>query len=140
MDTIVFNNPRKLVFGPGCFEQFLEDLPEKGLKKVFILGIPVQRSFLAGKTESLISRGLEVERQKAVPIVYKGRHYDEGFRADLFVNDCVIVELKSVENVSAKHKKQLLTCLRLSKKRLGLLINFSEDMIKNGIYRIISGF
>ena len=85
------------------------------------------------------SLGLEVERQKAVPIIYNGRQYDEGFRADLIVNDSVIVELKSVEKISPTHMKQLLTYLKLTDKRLGLLLNFGEYLIKNGIHRIVNG-
>ena len=84
-------------------------------------------------------RGLEVDRQRAIPIIYEGRRFDEGFRADLVVNNSVLVELKSVESTSLVHKKQLLTYLRLSGMRLGLLINFGESFIKNGIHRIVNG-
>ena len=61
-----------------------------------------------------------------------------GFRADLVVNDCVVVELKSVERLAPVHKKQLLTYLRLMDKRLGLLINFNVELIKQGITRIVN--
>ena len=84
-------------------------------------------------------RGLQVERQKPLPVVYENVRLEEGFRADLVVSDLVIVELKSVEAVAPVHKKQLLTYLRLSYKRLGLLINFGEARIKNGISRIVNG-
>jgi GxxExxY protein len=83
-------------------------------------------------------RGLAFERQKAIPIVYEGVHLDEGFRADFIVEDIVIIELKSVEAIAPVHKKQLLTYLRLAKKRLGLLINFNSELIKNGITRLIN--
>ena len=83
--------------------------------------------------------GLAVERQKPIPIRYNGLAFEEGFRADLVVGDSVIVELKSVETVSPVHKKQLLTYLRLADKRLGLLINFGANMIKDGIFRVVNG-
>ena len=77
--------------------------------------------------------------KNTVSIVYEGITFDEGFRADLIVEDKVIVELKSVEGVSKAHKKQLLTYLRLADKRLGLLINFGAALIKDGIFRIVNG-
>ena len=84
-------------------------------------------------------RGLKVERQVPVAIVYDNIKFDEGFRADLIVEDKVIVELKSVENVIPVHKKQLLTYLRLAGKRLGLLINFGSELIRDGISRVVNG-
>lgn len=87
----------------------------------------------------LRKRGLSAERQVAVPIVYDGIRFEEGFRADLIVNQGVIVELKSIEKVAPVHKKQLLTYLRLTDKRLGLLINFGEELIKDGISRVVNG-
>ena len=86
----------------------------------------------------LKGRGLRVQRQITVPIVYNDIRFDEGFRADLIVEDKVIVELKSVENVIPVHKKQLLTYLRLSDKRLGLLINFGSEFIRDGISRVVN--
>ena len=85
---------------------------------------------------SLSGRELNVERQVSVPIVFDGMKFDEGFRADLIVEDKVIVELKSVEKIAPVHKKQLLTYLRLADKRLGLLINFGAALIKDGIFRV----
>ncbi len=85
---------------------------------------------------ALSSRGLNAERQVPVPIVFDGMKFDEGFRADLIVEDKVIVELKSVEKIAPVHKKQLLTYLRLADKRLGLLINFGASLIKDGIFRV----
>ena len=82
---------------------------------------------------------LKVERQKPIPVVYEDVRLDEGFRADLVVEDKVIVELKSVETVAPVHKKQLLTYLRLADKRLGLLINFGVAKIKDGITRVVNG-
>lgn len=83
-------------------------------------------------------RGLTVKRQAPVSIIYEGIRFEEGFRADLIVEDKVIVELKSVEKVSPVHKKQLLTYLRLTDARLGLLINFGSALIRDGISRIVN--
>lgn len=87
----------------------------------------------------LEQRGLKVLRQHGLPLIYGTVRLDEGYRADLIVNDNVIVELKSVEVIAPVHKKQLLTYLRLSKIKLGLLINFGAPLIKNGITRIVNG-
>ncbi|WP_269525419.1 GxxExxY protein [Coraliomargarita parva] len=87
----------------------------------------------------LSKRGLNVKRQVSVPIEFDGEIYEEGFRADLIVNDKLILELKSVESVTAAHKKQLLTYLRLSDIKLGLLLNFGDELMKYGISRIING-
>lgn len=90
-------------------------------------------------TYELEKRGLGVVRQQLIPIEYESLKFDEGFRADMIVEDKVILELKSVESVSRVHKKQLLTYLRLADKRLGLLINFGEQLIKDGITRVVNG-
>ncbi|MCJ7687656.1 MAG: GxxExxY protein [Desulfobacteraceae bacterium] len=83
--------------------------------------------------------GMRIKSEVPLPIYYRGqRVHDEGFRLDLLVENTVIVELKSVEKVLNVHKKQLLTYLRLAKKPLGLLINFNETVMKNGITRIIN--
>jgi len=87
----------------------------------------------------LQKRGLCIEAERQLPVVYEGVKIDIGFRVDLIVEDKVIVELKSVEQVAPVHKKQLLTYLRLADKRLGLLINFGAPLIKNGITRIVNG-
>lgn len=87
----------------------------------------------------LAKRGLKVERQKQVPVVYDGKKIELGFRADLVVEDVVMVELKSVETLAPVHKKQLLTYLKISGLRLGLLINFGAPLIKDGIIRIANG-
>jgi GxxExxY protein len=87
----------------------------------------------------LKKRGLKAVRQVPVPIIYDELEFEEGFRADVIVEDKVIVELKSVESVSKVHKKQLLTYLRLADKRLGLLVNFGEELIRDGISRIVNG-
>ncbi|KAB2648412.1 MAG: GxxExxY protein [Verrucomicrobia bacterium] len=87
----------------------------------------------------LRKQGLSVEREVPIPIIYDGLRFDEGFRADLLVGDKVIVELKSVEALHPVHAKQVLTQIRLSDRKLGLLINFGEELIKNGIRRLING-
>ena len=87
----------------------------------------------------LEKRGLRVVRQQPVPIEYESIRFDEGFRADVMVEEKVILELKSVETVARVHKKQLLTYLRLADKRLGLLINFGAALIKDGITRVVNG-
>ena len=84
-------------------------------------------------------RGLQTTSQQPIPVVYEGVRIELGFRADLIVNDKVIVEIKSVETLAPVHKKQLLTYLRLTDKRLGLLINFNVNLIKDGIARIVNG-
>lgn len=96
----------------------------------------VYEAVLARKIED---RGLKVARQVSVPIVYKDVRFEEGFRADLIVQDLVIVELKSVESVSAAHKKQVQTYLRLTGLKLGYLINFGEAVLKSGITRCVNG-
>lgn len=103
-------------FGPGLFESVYEDLMAYELEK----------------------NGLRVEKQKVLPVVYENLRMESAFRIDLLVNNAVIVEIKSVESVLPVHKKQLLTYLRLADKRLGLLINFNEAHLKDGITRIVN--
>ena len=91
---------------------------------------------LAHKLEE---RGLHVERQVAVPIVYHGVELEEAFRADMIVEDKVILELKSVEHVTKTYSKQVLTYLRLTDRKLGYLLNFGEFLMKDGITRILNG-
>ena len=86
----------------------------------------------------LSTRGLHVDRQVPVSIEYDGIRFDEGFRADLVVEKKVIVELKSVEKVTAAHKKQIQTYLRLTGCKLGYLLNFGEALMKQGITRAVN--
>ncbi|MFZ0932102.1 MAG: GxxExxY protein [Syntrophobacteraceae bacterium] len=86
----------------------------------------------------LKDRGLSLERQKPVPIIFSGFRFDEGFRADLLVEGKLLVEIKSVENLAPVHGKQLLTYLRLINLPLGLLMNFGAAIFKNGIKRIVN--
>jgi len=83
--------------------------------------------------------GLKVERQLPIPIQFRGIQFDEGFRADVVVENKVILELKSLERVSKAHKKQVLTYLKLTGNKLGYLLNFGEGMMRDGISRILNG-
>jgi GxxExxY protein len=87
---------------------------------------------------ALQEEGLRVERQVPVPIVFRGIRFEEGFRADMVVEGKVIVELKSVEKVTAAHRKQLQTYLRLTGCKLGYLLNFGEALMKHGITRAVN--
>ena len=105
------------VLGPGLLESVYEIVLSHDLEK----------------------KGLTVQRQVAIPIVFEGHHFEEGFRADLVVNDTVIVELKSVEKLNPAHKKQVLTYLKLTNLKLGYLLNFGEALMKSGIFRLVNG-
>ena len=83
---------------------------------------------------------LQIETQVALPIIYRGQKIDAGYRIDLLVENSLIVELKAVENIMKIHKTQLLSYLKLSDLRLGLLINFNVSRLKEGIYRIVNKF
>ena len=87
-------------------------------------------------THELTQRGLSVACQVPIPVAYDDVMLEVGFRADMVVNDTVIVELKSVEKLDRVHYKQTLTYVRIAGKRLGLLINFGSEYIKDGIHRI----
>ena len=89
--------------------------------------------------KELSGRGLMVMRQVPIPIQYEDLDFDEGFRADIIVEGKVILELKSVEQIAKVHYKQLFTYLKLADKRLGLLLNFGADLMKEGIKRIANG-
>lgn len=86
----------------------------------------------------LNERGIPFERQKGCPVFWKKLKMNLGFRSDVIVDNKVIVELKSVESISRTHPKILLTYLRLTKKKVGLLINFNVPLIKEGIIRIVN--
>ena len=96
----------------------------------------VYESVLAGELQR---RGLMIDRQKAVPIELDGLHFDEGFRADLIVENTIVIELKSLDRLAPVHSKKLLTYLRLLNLKLGLLINFGAPTIKEGIKRVVNG-
>ncbi len=85
-------------------------------------------------------RGLKVERQKRVVFEFDGMQFDEGLRIDLFVDDVVLVELKSIESLAPVHPKQVLTYLRLLKVPVGLLLNFGAATMKEGLHRIVNNY
>ena len=103
--------------GPGLLESVYEIVLAKRLEKA----------------------GLKVERQKAVPVVIDGIKFNEGFRADLLLDESLLVELKSVETILPVHSKQLLTYLRLLDLPLGLIINFGGETFKDGLKRVVNG-
>jgi len=102
--------------GPGIFESVYENILEY----------------------ELIERGLNITRQQPIPVIWEGIKFDQGFRADIIIENKVIVEIKSIEAIAPVHQKQLLTYLRLTDLKLGLLVNFNEALIKNGIQRIVN--
>jgi GxxExxY protein len=87
----------------------------------------------------LQKRNLTVQRQVPIPIIYDNLHFDEGFRADMIINDLVVLELKSVTVMTPAHRKQIQTYLRLSGKKLGFLLNFGAALMKDGIVRAVNG-
>lgn len=86
----------------------------------------------------LSQQGFKVKRQFPIPIVWQDIEMEQGFRADLIVEDCVLIEIKSVSKIEPVHKKQTLTYLRLTGLKLGLLVNFNEALIKDGITRVVN--
>ncbi|MBZ9627390.1 GxxExxY protein [Psychroflexus sp. CAK1W] len=102
--------------GPGLLESVYEEIMYFELRKL----------------------NLNVDRQKPIPVIWDDLKMQLGFRADLIVNNKVIIELKSVESIAPVHPKQVLTYLKLTNLKLGLLINFNESLIKNGITRIVN--
>ena len=105
-----------ITLGPGLLESVYESTLEYELKK----------------------RGLSVRRQIGLPVYYEGLKLELGYRVDLIVGDKVITEIKSIEALAPIHKRQLLTYLRLANMRLGLLINFNVERIKDGIHRVVN--
>lgn len=86
----------------------------------------------------LTKRGLFCTRQQGIPVIYEDKTMELGFRTDIIVENKVIIEIKSVETLAPVHKKQLLTYLKITGLKLGLLINFNEELIKDGINRIVN--
>lgn len=86
----------------------------------------------------LIKRNLVIDRQKTIPVFYEQIKMEVGFRADLIVGSSVLVEIKSIDCIAPVHKKQVLTYLRLTGLKIGLLLNFNEELLKNGITRLIN--
>ena len=104
--------------GPGLFENVYE-------------------AVLAGRLEA---RGFEVARQFPVPLVFDGQVFDPAFRVDVFVNKTLVLEIKATDQLSKSHAKQLLTYLRLLKRPVGLLLNFSQETMKEGIRRVVNDY
>ncbi|HLP12492.1 MAG TPA: GxxExxY protein [Flavobacteriales bacterium] len=102
--------------GPGLFESVYEEIMFYELKQL----------------------GLDVERQKTIPVIWKNLEMPLGFRSDLIVENKVIIEIKSIETLNPVHAKQLLTYLRLTDMKLGLLFNFNEPLLKYGIKRLVN--
>lgn len=97
----------------------------------------VYEAVLAGRLED---RGLKVARQVPVPLSVDGRHFDVAFRIDILVEDCLILEVKAVEQLSKAHARQLLTYLRLFQQPVGLLLNFSGATMAEGIRRMVNDY
>ncbi|WP_376696588.1 GxxExxY protein [Wenzhouxiangella sp. EGI_FJ10305] len=123
--------------------------PEEKIGKAVVdSAVMVHRELGSGLLESVYeaalaaelgSRGHIVSRQVPVRINYRGMVFEEGFRADIIVDELVLLELKSVERLNNAHKKQLLTYLRLTSLKLGYLLNFGESLMKDGIIRTVNG-
>jgi len=112
---IVFEIHKKL--GPGLFESVYEE----------IMYLEIQKA------------GMKVEKQVPLPVIWDNLRLDKGYRIDLLIENKVIIEIKSIENIAPVHYKQLATYVKLSGLKLGLLVNFFENDIKNGIKRYING-
>ena len=117
-------------------------------KIVFDLGLKVHKNLGAGLLESayeeclfyeITKQGLYVQKQKALPLIYEEVKLDVGYRIDLLIENKLIVEVKSVEALNDLHLAQVLTYLRLSDCKLGLLINFNTVLFKDGVRRVING-
>lgn len=121
---------------------------ENELSKIIIgTCIEIHRELGPGLLESvyeevlfteLKEKGLDVQRQVSVPLAYKNLHFETAYRLDLLVNNRVIIELKAVDNLAPVYYSQLLTYLKLSDKKLGLLINFNVKLLKEGIHRVVN--
>jgi len=115
---------------------------------VFECGLKVHRALGPGLLESayeaclyyeLNRKNLKVEKQKALPLIYEDVKLDEGYRIDLMIENKLIIEIKAVEALNDLHLAQILTYLKLSNCKLGLLINFNTLLFKNGVKRVING-
>ncbi len=118
-------------------------------EKIIGCAIKVHRELGPGLLEStyekclafeLADQGLDVENQKELPVSYRGMTLDCGYRIDLLVNDKVIIELKSVDKILPIHHAQILSYLKMSNRKLGLLINFNVEFLKEGIRRIVHNY
>lgn len=117
--------------------------------KMIELAINVHKELRPGMLEGayeaclqfeLIRAGLKAETQLKLPIIYQGIKIDAGYRIDMLVEDSVIVELKAIERLLPVHEAQLLSYLRMSNLKLGLLINFNQKLLRDGVRRVVNGF
>ena len=117
-------------------------------KIIFEAGLLVHKALGPGLLENayeeclyyeLYCRGLKVEKQKPLPLIYREIKLDAGYRIDLFVENKLVIEIKSVDALNDLHLAQILTYLRLSNTKLGLLINFNTILFKNGVKRVANG-
>src|SRR4051812_22201952 len=130
-----------LVSGEGAFSAELERVATEVVDAAFRIHSKLGAGLLESAYKALMiyeltKRGLNVQNEVVMPVVYEDVRIDVGYRIDLIVNGCVIVELKAVEKMLAVHEAQLLTYLKLSGIRLGFLINFNTKLIKDGIKRM----
>jgi GxxExxY protein len=124
----------------------LDDSVEDAARQIVDAGLKVHRALGPGLLESvyehclaheLENRGLSVRRQVTLPVVFEDLRLEAGYRLDLLVDDLIVVEVKAVEALSRLHEAQLLTYLKLSGRRLGLLVNFNVELFKNGLRRLV---
>jgi GxxExxY protein len=125
------------------------ELNENDIAKIVLeCAIKVHRTTGPGLLESayqecldfeLTKAGLKVQKQKALPLIYEEIHLEVGYRIDLLVNNKVVIEIKSVDAIAPVHKAQVITYLKLSGCKLGLLINFNVALLKDGFKRIVNG-
>ena len=117
-------------------------------KLVFDLGLKIHKILGPGLLESayeeclyyeIVKQGIEVEKQKKLPLIYEEVELEVGYRVDLLVQKKLIIEVKAVESLNSLHMAQLLTYLKLSDCKLGLLINFNTTLFKKGVKRVING-
>ncbi len=116
--------------------------------KILDLCIQIHRQYGPGLFESVYEEifcyewakiGIPFERQVAIPVIHEAIKMEIGFRADVIIDNKVLIELKSIEKLSEVHYKQILTYLKLTGIKIGLLINFNEVLLKNGFHRLING-
>jgi GxxExxY protein len=127
-------------------KDLLDEMRERTIQEVVDAAFTVHRELGPGLLESiyeaclceeLSQRAIRFQRQLHLPILYKEQKLDTGFRIDLFVEGFLVLELKAVDQISDLHKAQVLTYLKLSKQRVGLLINFNVSLFKEGIRRLV---
>lgn len=124
-------------------------MDENSLSKLIIgVAIEIHKTLGPGLLESVyeeimsheleVIKGLKVERQKIIPVIWKNVKIGTAFRADLIVEEKIVVEIKSTEGLNPVHSKQVLTYLKLTNLKLGILLNFNSELLRNGIQRIVN--